>query len=508
MSSYWVESTPETDYPRLDGDLEFDVAVVGGGITGVTAALLLKRAGKRVALLEMKRIAHGATGYTTAKLTSGHNVIYSALEQTFGVEGARTYAEANQAGLERIRSLAAELGIDCDLESRANYVYAGSAEAVSEIEAEVEAARRAGLEVSLVKETSLPYPVAAAARLENQAQFHPRKYVLGLAAEVPGDGSHLFEQTRARDVRHGEPCTVLTQHGVVRARDVLVASHLPFEDAGLYFAKTHPQRSYAIAFPIPEDAAPDGMFISADQPTRSLRTAPADAGRLLIVGGEGHKTGQGDAAESYRRLETWARGHFPVESVPYRWATHDYVSVDRVPFVGPLLPWRTRVWVATGYGKWGLTNGTAAALILTDVVLGRENEWAELFSSRRVRSLVSRSLVRENANVVRRFVADRLKLPGREAIEGLAPGEGAVVRVEGETLAVSRSEDGSLTAVSPRCTHLACYVAWNGAERTWDCPCHGSRYLPDGSVIEGPAVRDLAPRQVPGSADSSTRTRT
>lgn len=508
MASYWIESTPETSYARLDGDLEVDVAVIGGGITGVTTAFLLKRAGKRVALLEMKRIARGATGYTTAKVTSGHNVIYSQLEQAFGPESARTYAEANQAGLAQIRSLAEELGIDCDLESRANYVYAASAESAPEIEAEVEAARRAGLDVSLVKETSLPYPVAAAARLEDQAQFHPRKYVLGLAAAVPGEGSHVFEETRARDVRRGEPGTVLTQHGVVRARDVIVASHLPFEDSGLYFAKTHPVRSYAIAFPIDTESAPDGMFISADDPTRSLRTAPADGGQLLIVGGEGHKTGQGDAAESYRRLEAWAREHFPVESVPYRWATHDYVSVDRVPFVGPLLPWRTRVWVATGYGKWGMTNGTAAAVILTDLVLGRENPWAELFSSRRVRSLASRSLVRENANAARRFVADRLKLPGREAVEALERGEGTVVRMEGETLAVSRSEDGSLAAVSPRCTHLGCYVGWNSAERTWDCPCHGSRYLPDGSVIEGPAVCDLGPRQVPGSADSSTRTRT
>jgi glycine/D-amino acid oxidase-like deaminating enzyme/nitrite reductase/ring-hydroxylating ferredoxin subunit len=508
MSSYWIESTAGTSYPQLDGDLEVDVAIIGGGITGVTAALLLKRAGKRVALLEMKRIARGATGYTTAKLTSGHNVIYSALEQTFGANGSRVYAEANQAGLQQVRSLAEELGIDCDLEPRANYVYAGSAEAVFRIEEEVKAARRAGLAVSLVKETSLPYPVAAAARLENQAQFHPRKYVLGLAEAVPGDGSHVFEQTRARDVRQGELSTVLTQHGVVRARHVIVATHLPFEDSGLYFAKTHPQRSYAIAFPIGDESAPDGMFISADQPTRSLRTAPRDGGRLLIVGGEGHKTGQGDAAESYGRLEAWARGHFAVELVPYRWATHDYVSIDRVPFVGPLLPWRTRVWVATGYGKWGMTNGTAAALILADLVLERKNPWAELFSSRRVRSLVSRSFVRENANVVRRLVGDRLKLPGREAIEALAPGEGAVVRVEGETLAVSRSEDGSLAGVSPRCTHLGCHVGWNNAERTWDCPCHGSRYLPDGSVIEGPAVRDLATRQVAGSADSSTRTRT
>jgi glycine/D-amino acid oxidase-like deaminating enzyme/nitrite reductase/ring-hydroxylating ferredoxin subunit len=509
ISSYWIESTPDTSYPRLEGDIAVDVAVVGGGITGITTALLLKRAGKTVALLEMKRVARGATGYTTAKVTAGHNLIYDALEKRFGADGARTYAHANSAAIEQIRSLAAELAPDCDLETKPNYAYTEKRESVEQIRAEVAAAQRAGLPASFATDSSLPFPIAGAIRLEDQAQFHPRKYLLPLVEQVAGDGSYVFEETRARDVRHGAPCLVQTEGGLVRARHVVLATQLPFEDQGLLFAKAHPQRSYAVAAPIDPGSAPDGMFISVDQPTRSVRTTPHDGGVLLIVGGEGHKTGQAsDTRVPYARLEDWGRERFGLDEFPYRWATHDYASVDRVPFAGRLVPWRSDVWVATGYGKWGMTNGTACAMLVTDLILERENPWASLFSPHRARSFASRSFLSENANVAGRFFSDRIALPGRERLDALEPGEGAVVRVEGETLAVSHEDDGRLSAVSPRCTHLGCYVSWNRAERTWDCPCHGSRYLPDGTVIQGPAVDDLAPRQVPASADSSTLTRT
>lgn len=499
MLSYWIDSTQDTTYPGLDGDLEVDVAVIGGGITGLTAALLLKNAGKSVALIEMKRIVRGATGYTTAKATAGHSLIYSQLEKRFGGAGARTYAEANSAGLELIRSLVEELTIDCDLETRVNYAYAESAESVSQIREEAGAAKRAGLPATFVTDTPLPFRVAGAVRLDGQAQFHPRKYLLPIAAAITGDGSHIFEETRATDVRDSEPCVVKTDVGTVRARDVVLATHLPFEDKSLLFAATYPQRSYVVAAPIDAEAAPKGMFISVDQPTRSLRTTPYDDGVLLLVGGEGHKTGQTEGTrEPYARLESWAEERFGLRDFPYRWATHDYASVDRAPFVGRA-PLARHVWVATGYGKWGMTNGTAAAMLLGDLILGRSNRWSDLFSAQRPRALLTRAFVSENVNVAKCFFADRLRLPGAEALTSLAPGEGIVLRAAGEGVAVSRGEDGSMTGVSPRCTHLGCYVRWNTAERTWDCPCHGSRYLPNGSVIEGPAVADLTPRQVPSS---------
>jgi glycine/D-amino acid oxidase-like deaminating enzyme/nitrite reductase/ring-hydroxylating ferredoxin subunit len=498
MTSFWVESTPETDYPSLEGDINVDVAVVGAGITGITAAYLLKEAGKRVALLEMKKVARGATGYTTAKITSGHNLIYASLEKSLGLDGARAYARANEAALAKVRELASALNLDCDLETKANYVYAEREDSLAEIEAEVAAAKRAGLAVELVRETPLPFPVAGAVYLADQAQFHPRKYLLPLVERIQGDGSYVFERTRALDVRHGTPTVVETDAGSVRAGTVVLATHLPFEDQGLFFAKAHPHRSYAIAAPIPASAAPDGMFISAHSPTRSLRTTPAGDDVLLIVGGEGHKTGQlSDTREPYRRLEEWTRKQFGLDEFRFRWATHDYVSADHVPLVGRLVPWRSDVWMATGYGKWGMTNGTAAAMVIADALTGKESPWGKIFSPNRRSTFIAGKFFTENANVAKRFVGDRIRVPGREQLEALAPREGAVVRVAGETFAASRSQDGALIAVSPRCTHLGCYVAWNRAEQTWDCPCHGSRYLPDGSLIQGPAVADLASIDVP-----------
>ena len=270
--SIWIATTPETSYPQLSAEVSVDVAVVGAGITGVTAAVLLKRAGKTVALLDWSRIARAATGHTTAKVTSGHGVVYGQLTDTFGEQGARIYAVSNQSAIERIAELAEAGGIDCDFERKANYVVAEKDEERARLEREAEVMQKLGLPASFVTETPLPYEVAGAVKLDNQAQFHPRKYLLGLAETIPGDGSHVFENTRVTHVNQGEPCTVETERGNVKASDVVLATHLPFMDRGLFFAKAHPHRSYAVAAPIDPDEAPDGMFINAGVPTRSVRT--------------------------------------------------------------------------------------------------------------------------------------------------------------------------------------------------------------------------------------------
>jgi glycine/D-amino acid oxidase-like deaminating enzyme/nitrite reductase/ring-hydroxylating ferredoxin subunit len=492
--SFWIESTPETDYPTLTGGVSVDVAVIGAGITGLTAATLLKRAGKTVAVVEAKRIARGASGYTTAKVTAGHGVIYSELMKTFGAEGARVYAEANQAALDGVARFVEEEGLDCDFERKANYVYAESDDEASALEREVDAARRCGLEVSFADDAPLPYDVAGAIRLENQAQFHPRKYLLALAQAIPGDGSHVFELTRALDVADRAPCEVKTDRGTLLARDVILATHLPFLDLGLFFAKTHPHRSYAVAAPIEAGRAPDGMFINSGTPTRSVRTI-RDGDRLLLqVGGNGHKAGEEpNTPERYRQLEEFLRRHWPhAGPVEYRWSTQDYMSVDRVPYVGKLRRRSAHVMTATGFNKWGMTNGTAAAMILSDRILGRENEWAQLFDAKRLKARAAAgTFVKEGASVGFRFVADRLRRAERSSPDELRNGEGAIVRVGGWKRAVYRDDTGSLHVLSPVCQHLACIVSWNPAERTWDCPCHGSRYTGEGRMIQGPTVKDL-----------------
>jgi glycine/D-amino acid oxidase-like deaminating enzyme len=490
-SSLWIESTPQTDYPPLQGTVDVDVAVLGAGITGVTAATLLKRAGRTVALIDSKRVVRGVTGHTTAKLTSGHGLIYAELAESFGREDARRYAESNEAAIRLVTELVEDFGIDCDLERRANLVYTEKADEIGQIEDEVEAASRAGLSVSFVTDTDLPFPIAAAIRLEEQAQFHPRKYLLPLVEAVAGDGSHVFEQTRALDVRPGNRCRVETDRGTIVARDVIVATHIPFLDRGLFFAKEHPQRSYAIAVPLGTTRAPEAMYINVSPPTRSIRTAPFEEVRLLLLGGEGHRPGEEpDTERRYRNLEEFVRDAFGIADAPvHRWSTQDYTTVDRLPYIGRLTRRSEHILVATGFGKWGMSNGTLAAQILTDAILGRPNPWASLYDAKRVKPVASaRRFTTENAKVAAHWVGDRAQA---QTLEELQPGEGGIVTANGRRMAAYRDPGGAIHAVSPACTHLGCYVQWNSAEESWDCPCHGSRFGTDGTVIQGPAVKDL-----------------
>jgi glycine/D-amino acid oxidase-like deaminating enzyme/nitrite reductase/ring-hydroxylating ferredoxin subunit len=493
--SYWLEDA-DLRHPRLDGDVDVDVAVIGAGITGVTTAYLLAQAGTRVALLERGGVGHGATGYTTAKITVGHAVIYGDLRDSFGVETARAYAASNQQAIEAVAALVRERGLDCDLERTSNYVYTEADEQVERLEQEVEAARAAGIDAVLTTETDLPYPVRAAVRVDEQAQFHPWKYVAALARAVTDAGGFVFELTRATDVRSGSPCVVETTSGSVRAGHVVVATQLPFLDRGFFFAKAHPQKSYAVATTV--DDAPRGMYISVEQPTRSVRSSPApDGRRVLVIGGEGHKPGADpNTGERYATLERFMRERFAGAEATYRWSTHDFVPVDRLPYIGRLRRGDDRVLVATAFAKWGMTKGVLAGQILSDRILGRPNEWAALYESKRldVRRSAGR-FTKENAEVGFRFFRDRLRRRrGQDEVDSLARGEGRIVRAGAAQYAVYRDDEGRLHTLSARCTHLGCIVGWNPADRSWECPCHGSRFAGDGTLVQGPATADLPRR--------------
>jgi glycine/D-amino acid oxidase-like deaminating enzyme/nitrite reductase/ring-hydroxylating ferredoxin subunit len=496
----WLDRA-STRYPSLTSDIQVDVAVIGAGITGVTAALLLKQSGRRVALLESNLVGGGATGYTTAKLTVGHSLIYRDVIDSFGVDTARRYARSNQGAIEQVAALVQAHDIECDFERTSNYVYAESASRAADIEAEAEAAAAAGIAAELTTETDLPYPVATAVRVDAQAQLHPWKYLSALAELVEGDGSHVFESTRATGVRSGRPCVVRTGSGAVSAHHVVLATQLPILDRGLFFARAHPTKSYAVAAAVDEGRAPRGMYIGVDQPTRSVRSTPADGGgRILIVGGEGHKPGaERDTRARYERLEQFMRERFELPEAEYRWSTHDYVPVDKLPYIGRLPRGDDRILVATGFAKWGMTKGTLAAAMLTDAVLGRRNEYADLYDASRL--AVRRSaaaFAKENGLVGVAFFRDRVRpRPGRDEIERLRPGEGTVARLGRHQLAVYRNDAGELTALSARCTHLGCIVGWNPADRAWECPCHGSRFAADGTVVQGPATADLEQRPLP-----------
>jgi glycine/D-amino acid oxidase-like deaminating enzyme/nitrite reductase/ring-hydroxylating ferredoxin subunit len=442
-----------------------------------------------VGLIEAHRVGHGVTGYSTAKVTSQHKTVYSELRSSFDADTAAAYGAAQEEGLALTMRLAKEQAIECDLRTKPAYVWAESPDAVASVREEAEAARAAGLPASFTEETDLPWGVAAAVRFDDQAEFHSLKYAVGLAEAALGAGAEIFEGTRAMAVHDGEPCRVTTERGhTVTADHVVVATHFPFLDRGGYFARMHPERSYALAASI-EGPVPQGMYISIEG--HSLRAHREGGREWLIVGGEGHKVGQADEAERVRRLEAWAHRHFRVQQVHARWSSQDNISIDGLPYIGAVAPFSRHVLTGTGFRKWGFTNAAMGARVLTDTILGRPNRWASLFDPNRVGPpRAALTFAKENANVGMHFVGDRLK---RGAPSDLAPGEGRIVRHGLGQVAVSRDRSGRPHAVSARCTHLGCIVDWNSAECSWDCPCHGSRFGPDGTVLEGPAVSPLAP---------------
>ncbi|MCA1841328.1 MAG: FAD-dependent oxidoreductase [Actinomycetota bacterium] len=494
--SIWISTTNSSaTFPPLTGDADFDVVVAGGGITGLTAALLLKQRGRKVALIESDRIASGVTGYTTAKVTSLHSLTYTQLTKDFGHDNALVYAQANQAAIQKIADLIEEFDIDCDHSPQPAFTYTESQDLVSDIQKEVEATLALGLPAALVEEIDLPYAVKAAIRFDDQALFHPRKYCIALATAIDGDGSAVFETTKFLDVDKGDRLIVETDKGSINADHLIIATHIPTVDKGLYFGRTIPERSYALAVRIP-GKAPHGMYISIDTPSRSVRPHPALGDDLVIIGGENHRVGEEpDTEKRYQTLEAWARSRFDVSKIENRWSAQDYMPADGVPFIGANGPNEDRIFVATGFNKWGMTNGTAAAMILADRITGVENPWAKFFDSTRLDVLKSaKEVIKQSAASVDHLLGDRLRTISVPAAQTLRNGEGGLVELDGEKVAAYRDESGALKAVSPACTHMGCLVSFNGAEKTWDCPCHGSRFDLEGKVIQGPAVKDLEPR--------------
>ena len=491
--SLWVDTASETSYPQLDGPVEVDVAVVGGGIAGLTAALLLKRARVRVAVIEAGRVGTGVTGHTTGKVSALHRLVYGELRRSFGERGARTYGEANQAAIEKIAELVKAEAIECDFRRVANYTYAESAAALGQVREEAEIALELGLPAAYTDAPPLPFAARGAVRFDDQAQLHATKYLVGLARAVAGDGSHVFEESRVTKVDDGAPCRVETKHGSITAEAAIVATNIPIADRGLFFARCHAHRSYLIALAL-DGELPEGTFISADEPLRSIMPHRAGDLDLLLVGGEGHRASDTvDAGERYRRLEAWARERFPVASLEYRWSTQDGQPIDGVPYIGRMSPFSRHIYVATGFRKWGLTNGTVAGMILADEILGEPNPWSSTFNSNRLKPLAGgRRFVTENLRAGVRLVRDRLA-PRASALPELRPGEGTVLDLNGEKVAARKDEQGDVHMVSAVCTHLGCIVEWNGGDQTWDCPCHGSRFDHSGGVIQGPATEDLAP---------------
>ncbi|MDJ1432116.1 FAD-dependent oxidoreductase [Halostagnicola sp. A-GB9-2] len=505
-TSPWLASTLEASYGPLESNRSVDVAVVGAGIAGLSTAIDLRDRGKSVAVLERDRVAAGITGKSTAKLTSQHGLIYDHLRREFGRGAARRYASVNEQAIDEVEWRVDELDIDCGFERQPSYLYGDDPD---EIEREADAATMAGLEATEVRSVPPFERASAALRFDDQAWFHPRRYLLGLAEELHGSGNTpdegvgnnddtgVYEYTRVTDVEPGSPCRLRTERGAtVTASSVVLATGYPILDRAGYFTRMHPKRSYVLGIRI-RGEPPSGMYYRPGDPYRSVRTYRRNGEEpLVLVGGENHKTGQGGpTADRYRRLERWARERFRVESIDYRWSTQDYVTADRVPFVGRAGFASENVYVATGFRGWGMTNGVAAGRLLAALIDGERPPESDLFDPLRFTPKSSAAdAITENADAASQFATDWLRTLFSPNLESISRGEGRVIRDGPKPIAAARDGDGDLHAVSAVCPHTYCVVDWNDAECSWDCPCHGSRFAPDGTVLEGPATEDLSSR--------------
>jgi glycine/D-amino acid oxidase-like deaminating enzyme len=485
-TSVWRRSE-RPPYERFVGDRRVEVAVIGGGITGLTTAALLCRGGMSVTLLEARRIGDGTSGRSTAKVTALQGSRLRSISDHHGADAARTYATDQLEALDWIAAQVESAGVECAWERRASVSYATTERGARTVAEEATAAVAAGLPVTTAGDVDLPFPVTAAARLDDQAQFDPVPYLEALAAEVDASSvGAVHEWSRASRITGRGPYRIGTADGSLVADHVVVATLLPITDRGLFFARAKPVTSYTAAVevdaPLPED-----MSISVDEPTRSLRTTVVDDRRLLLVGGEGSGVARGPMpSEAVRRLVEWADRHFGVREVVSTWSAHDYAPADHLPWVGPCSPLGTGVLVATGFEKWGITMGTAAAHRLAHhLMCGLADPWSPYNPARlSIRSLPSAAKL--NLDVATRLAGDWID-PAAPADD-----EGRGRRFRSGLLPKGDPDGRSDTApVKVVCTHLGGVCRWNDLERTWDCPLHGSRFEAEGTVVAAPAVRDL-----------------
>jgi glycine/D-amino acid oxidase-like deaminating enzyme/nitrite reductase/ring-hydroxylating ferredoxin subunit len=492
--SVWAATAVLPEFPPLQENLYVDACIVGAGIAGLTTAYLLARAGRRVALLDHGPVAGGMTRMTTAHITNMLDDRYFEVEKLHGREGARLAADSHTAAIDRIETIVKQEHIDCDFTRLDGYLFLAEGDRRETLERELEAAHRAGLPAVRLLERApfTSFDTGPCLVFPNQGQFHPLKYLARLAQAIQHEGGRIFCGSHADQVEGGVPAVVHVGKCVVSADAVIVATNVPVNDRVAIHTKQAPYMTYVIGARVPPGSVPQVLSWDTGDPYHYIRTYQD----LLLVGGEDHKSGQAkDTPQRYRRLEQWARERFPMmKQIEFQWGGQIMETQDYLAFIGRNPMDHENIYVVTGDSGMGITHGTIAGMLLSDLVLGRTNPWEKLYDPSRVTLGAAADFARENSNVALQYT-DWLTGGDVKSADEIAPGGGAILRRGLEKIAVYRDERGKLHERHAACPHLGCVVQWNRAETTWDCPCHGSRFDPYGKVINGPANRDLAPAE-------------
>ena len=511
-TSVWMTTSDALELPPLKQDIRAGVCVIGAGIAGMTTAYLLARAGRAVVVIDDGPVGGGETGRTTAHLSNALDDRYYQIERLHGPYGAQIAAESHTAAISRIESIASQEDIDCDFERVDGFLFLGGDSNRDELERELDAAHRAGLhEVELVDRAPPEFwNTGPALRFPRQAQFHPLKYLNGLARAIIRDGGQIFSHAHADQIVDGEPCQVTTSDGhVITADNVVVATNSPVNDWVILHTKQAAYRTYVIGARVPRGSIPRALYWDTADPYHYVRLHEVDSRvdsaqleDILIVGGEDHKTGQEDDADRrFKSLEDWTRERFPmVRSIDFRWSGQVMEPLDYMAFIGKNPGTDQHIYIVSGDSGNGMTHGTIAGILLTDLILGRKNPWTELYDPSRKKIRATPQFVRQALNVAVQY-ADWATGGDVDSVDKIEPGSGAVLRRGAKKIAAYKDNQGTVHLRSAVCTHLYCIVDWNSAEKTWDCPCHGSRFDPYGKVINGPAITPLG--EVEAEAPSS-----
>lgn len=491
--SYWHDSVNIERFPALDESVKVDVGIVGGGITGITTAYLLSKTNLKVALIEAGELLNGTTGHTTAKITAQHGLIYDEYINHFGEEKTALYYAANNEAKQLIKQIIEQHDIECYFQEQDAYLYTNADDYIKKLENEEKAYEKLDIDYEMSDQMPLDLPLKSVLVMKNQAQFHPLKYLKVLIEKCKENGVQIYENTTASSVEFSKhPTIITTDRKRITCRHVVQATHFPFYDGeGYYPTRMYADRSYVLAAKM-NQPFPGGMYKNAETPSRSVRSNGSAEEELWIIGGESHKTGQGISTyKHYEALQQFAEQHFEVESFVYRWSAQDLITLDKLPYIGPVTQKQHSVLVATGFRKWGMTNSTIAAKIFHDMITEKENPYRELYTPSRFQADPSlKKFVKINADVTKHLIKGKLEYTDSN-LEDIKPDDAKVVRINGKRAGVYKDEDNNLHVVDTTCRHLGCEVEWNSGDRTWDCPCHGSRYTIDGDVVEGPAKEPL-----------------
>jgi len=479
-------------HPENTADRVYDCLIIGGGITGLTAALILQQGGQQVIIAEAHQIGFGTTGGTSAHINTFADTTYQEAESAFGTTGAQLFADAINEGFTLIKTHINTLKIDCDYQAQPGYLYAENDDEVKQLDEIYKGAVKVGVLVKYTDEVPTPVPFQKALIWDGQAQFHPLKYLQGLQKAFVEAGGLILEQTLVKGVESAEAIhTAQSTAGNIRAKAVVYATHMP-PNINLFNLKCAPYRSYVMAFKLKSGNYPEALIYDSQEPYHYVRSHIINGQQLLIAGGLDHKTGHDDPEKAFAELEKYIRKYYKVSSVKYQWSSQYYIPVDGLPYIGQMPLTAKGIYCATGFNGNGMMLGTVSAKILADLILGIETKYEKVFSPSRIKPIDGfTDFVKENADVAYHFISDRFKGHATDSIKRLSPGTGKILVVDGNKIAAYKDMEGEIHALNPTCTHAACIVNWNSEEKTWDCPCHGARFDIDGKVLTGPATKDL-----------------